>query len=67
MNRDKMIELMENGATFDWNEEKFYHGSFCKGWRKVRRSNISWQAVNRMHGIGGTKRLVDENKIIRLV
>jgi hypothetical protein len=22
MNRDKMIELMENGATFDWNEEK---------------------------------------------
>ena len=67
MNRDKMIELMENGATFDWNEEKFFHNSFRKGWRKVERSNISWQAVKRMHGIGGTKRLVEENKIIRLV
>jgi len=67
MNRDKMIELMENGATFDWNEEKFFHNSFRKGWRKVERSNISWQAVNRMHGIGGTKRLVEENEIYRLV
>jgi hypothetical protein len=67
MNRDKMIELMETGATFDWLEEKFYHVSFRKGWRKMRKSNISWQAVERMHGIGGTKRLVTENKIIRLV
>tara|TARA_R110000822_G_scaffold212487_2_gene347867 strand:+ start:68 stop:271 length:204 start_codon:yes stop_codon:yes gene_type:complete len=67
MNRDKIIELMENGATFDWNEEKFYHVSFRKGWRKMRRNNISWQAVNRMHGVGGTNRLVEENEIIRLV
>jgi hypothetical protein len=67
MNRDKIIELMENGATFDWLEDKFYHVSFRKGWRKMRVSNISWQAVDRMHGVGGTKRLVEENKIYRLV
>jgi hypothetical protein len=67
MNRDKIIELLETGATFDWLDQKFYHVSFRKGWRKLSRGNISWQAVDRVHGIGGTKRLVEENKIIRLV
>lgn len=67
MNRDKIIELLENGASFNWAEGKLYHTSFRKGWRQMHCSDISWQAVKRIHGINGTKRLIEENKIIRLV
>jgi hypothetical protein len=57
MNKAKLIELLETGATFNWLEQKFFHPSFRKGWRKMKISNISWQAVDREHGIWGTKRL----------
>ena len=67
MNKAKMIELLETGAYFDWLNEKFYHPSFRKGFRKIRWTNISWQAVERECGDYGTKRLVEENKIWRFI
>jgi hypothetical protein len=57
MNKAKLIELLETGATFDHKEQKLFHSSFRKGWRKMTYSNISWQAVVREHGMFGTKRL----------
>jgi len=59
MNRDQMIALLEDGAYYDSKEEKFFHSSFRKGWRKIKRTNISWYAVERAHGVWGTKRLVE--------
>lgn len=47
MNKDKIIELLEDGAYFDSLDSKFYHPSFRKGWRKMTSSNISWWAVKR--------------------
>lgn len=67
MNKAKMIELLETGAYFDWLNNQFYHSSFRKGYRKIYWSNISWQAVEREHGACGTNRLVEENKIYRLI
>ena len=66
MNKAKIIELMENGATFNSAENKFIHPSFRKGFRKMQWSDISWKAVERTHGLFGTNRLVEENKIYRL-
>lgn len=66
MNKDKIIELLEDGATFDSSKDQFFHPSFRKGWRKLRWTNISWQAVERVHGIFGTNRLVQENRVYRL-
>jgi hypothetical protein len=66
MNKAKMIELLESGAYFDHKEGKFFHPAFRKGFRKITWTNISWQAVQREHGIFGTKRLVEENNIYRL-
>ncbi len=45
MNKDKIIELLEDGAYFDLLECKFFHPSFRKGWRKMTSDNISWQAA----------------------
>ena len=48
MNSQKIVELMLDGAYLQvdyQNGDKFYHPSFKKGWRKLRRSNISFQAA----------------------
>lgn len=55
MNRDKIIELLEDGAYLAGN--RLYHLSFRNGSRKLEWSNISWQAVERVHGMFGTDRL----------
>lgn len=45
MNKAKFIELLKDGASIDELSDKFYHPSFCKGWRKVTSGNISWWAA----------------------
>lgn len=48
MNSQKIVELMLDGAYLQvdyQNGDKFYHPSFKKGWRKLRWSNISFQAA----------------------
>lgn len=67
MNKAKIIELMEDGATFNYSESKLIHSSFRKGFRKMQSSDISWIAVERAHGLFGTKRLVKENQTYRLI
>ena len=57
MNKAKLIELLKDGAVFDTREEKFYHPSFRKGWRKLTFSDISWQAVLREVGLSGSNSL----------
>ena len=54
MNRDKIIELLEDGAYLAGN--RLCHASFRKGSRKM--TSVSWQAVERVHGMFGTGRLV---------
>jgi len=66
MNKAKMIELLEDGASFDWVNNKFFHPSFRKGFRTIYSSNISWWAVKRVHGIFGTNRLVEVDNIYTL-
>ncbi len=66
MNKQKIIELLEDGAYLNSGTDQFVHSSFRKGWRKLRESNISWQAVEREHGIWGTKRLICEDRIYSL-
>lgn len=66
MNKETMIELLETGAYFDVIECKFFHQSFRKGFRTIKPSNISWLAVEKIHGVFGTKRLVKENNIVTL-
>jgi hypothetical protein len=66
MNKDKMIELLENGASFDWVNRKFFHPSFRKGFRTISSSNISWLAVERVHGTFGTNRLVEIDNVFTL-
>ena len=66
MNKAKMIELLEDGASFDWVNSKFFHPSFRKGFRTIDSSNISWWAVKRVHGIFGTKRLVEIDNVYTL-
>jgi hypothetical protein len=67
VNKNDIIRLLEDGAEFHWLEAKLVHPSFRKGWRKMKISNISWQAVDREHGIWGSKRLTETNNIIRLI
>ena len=57
MNKAKLIELLKDGAVFDTKEEKFYHPSFRKGWRKLTYSNISWRAVHYELGLCGSNQL----------
>lgn len=48
MNSQKIVELMLDGAYLQrdyQNGDKFFHPSFKKGWRKLRWSNISFQAA----------------------
>jgi hypothetical protein len=66
MNKDKVIELLEDGAYFDWLNQQFFHPSFKKGFRKVSKYDASWQAVERAHGLFRTNRLQCENNIYRL-
>lgn len=62
MNKDKIIELLKDGAYFDSREDKFFHPSFRKGWRKMRWTNISWAAAERaLHG-----QLTNENRIYKI-
>jgi hypothetical protein len=57
MNKAKLIELLKDGAVFDTREQRFYHPSFRKGWRKLTYGNISWQAVLREVGLSGSNSL----------
>jgi len=66
MNKSTLIQLLEDGATFDAIEYKFFHASFRKGFRTIKPTSIAWLAVQREHGIFGTCRLVQENNIYRL-
>jgi hypothetical protein len=54
MNKDEIIKLLEDGAYLAGN--RLYHSSFRKGSRKL--TSVSWQAVERVHGMFGTGRLV---------
>jgi len=63
MNKSTLIQLLEDGATFDAIEYKFFHNSFTKGFRTIKPTSIAWLAVQREHGIFGTNRLVQENNI----
>ena len=62
MNKDKIIELFRSGGTFSVGENKFYHPSFRKGWRKMFASNISLQAAEKFL----REKLVTENGITKL-
>ena len=62
MNKDKIIELFKSGGSFSVNENKFYHESFRKGWRKMFASNISLQAAERVL----QAQLVTQNGITKL-
>jgi hypothetical protein len=64
MNKDKIIALLEDGAYLA--EEKLYHASFRKGFSKCWYSDISWQAVKRVHGLFGTNRLTTVDGVTRL-
>lgn len=47
MNKAKIIALLQDGAFFNRWEDKFFHPSFRKGWRKMKWSDISWAAAER--------------------
>lgn len=66
MNKTKILQLLEDGAEFHVYDAKFVHPSFQKGFRKMHASNISWAAVQREHGVGGTNRLFRVDNVIRL-
>lgn len=66
MNKETLIKLLEDGAYFDYLNQQFFHPSFRKGWRKITKHDISWQAVERAHGAFKTNRLQCENNIFRL-
>lgn len=50
MNKAKIIELLQNGAYLDVTTAQFFHASFRKGFRKIRVSNISFEAALRELG-----------------
>lgn len=50
MNKDIIVALFNDGAYFNGKENKFYHPSFRKGWRKMTYSNISLIAAERVLG-----------------
>jgi len=66
MNKAEIIKLLEDGAYFSYLENKLFHSSFRKGWRKLKTSNISWMAVVREHDVLGTKRLIETNNVFTL-
>ena len=66
MNKATILQLLEDGAYLNSGTSQFMHPSFRKGWRKMSSSSISWQAVEREHGIFGSGRLVREDQIYSL-
>lgn len=46
MNKDQIINLIEQGAYLDYTTNRLHHASFKKGSRKV--SSISWNAAARV-------------------
>jgi hypothetical protein len=66
MNKLQIIALLEDGAYFDVLENKFFHPSFKKGWRKMRSSDISWGAVQN-HFCGTTQLVSDDKLVYRLL
>jgi hypothetical protein len=66
MNKEKINALLEDGAYLNSELNQFHHASFRKGWRKMKESDISWMAIERMHGIFGTGRLLREDTIYSL-
>jgi len=66
MNKTQIIALLEDGAFFATTENKLFHGSFRKGFRALKTSNISWQAVQREHGPFGSNRLYTLNNEVRI-
>lgn len=62
MNKEKVIKLFNSGAEFNVRENRFYHPSFRKGWRKMFASNISLQAAENVL----KDRLVTVNGITKL-
>jgi len=45
MNKNKIIELLQNGAYLNSAENRFYHHSFRKGYRAMKSSDISFMAA----------------------
>ena len=43
MNKQKFLELFKNGAY--WENGKFFHTSFRKGYRTIKSSNMSLMAA----------------------
>ncbi len=62
MNKDKIIELLKDGAWLDTKEDKFFHPSFRKGWRKMTLSNISFSAAFRELYHNQKIQMLDENE-----
>jgi hypothetical protein len=62
MNKDKIIELLKDGAWLDTKEDKFFHPSFRKGWRKMTSSNISFKAAFRELYHNQQIQMLDENE-----
>lgn len=50
MNKDKIVELLKDGAYLNSSEGRFYHPSFRKGYRAMRMTNISFIAAGRVLG-----------------
>lgn len=50
MNRDRIVELLRDGAYLNLDEDRFYHPSFRKGYRKMYSSDISFIAAQRLLG-----------------
>jgi hypothetical protein len=63
MNKDKIIELFKDGAVFNIRENKLYHPSFRKGFRKISSTNVSLVAAE--NALGGL--LTINNGVMRLV
>lgn len=66
VNKAKIIELLEDGAYFNSGTNQLMHPSFRNGWRKMKWNDISWQAVERAHGLFGSGRLIQEDQIYLL-
>ena len=47
MNSQTIFDLLLDGAYLNVSENKFYHHSFRKGWRKMSISDISFSAAQK--------------------
>lgn len=64
MNKDKILELLANGAYLHSLENRFYHPSFRKGYRAMHSNNISFIAAQRV--LGSRLQLNTETMIYKL-